>query len=144
MYYFIVYITIFLISQLFNIIGKFFALKYYDSSFFSLYIHALPYVLFAYLLSTIAIYIGDKYKLVTPVQDTFMLIISQFIFIILLSVYWLNKKITKSDVATFFIILLAFYVSYSEIVSEWLGLKSKPEIELKQEIENLEYDYEFI
>lgn len=144
MYNIIIYLFSFIISQFLNILGKFISIKYPEMSFGKVYLYSLPFTLLAFLLSTYAIYIGDKYNIATPIQDTYMLIINQFIFITLLSILWLNKNINLSDTITFFIILLAFYVSYSEIVSEWLGLKCKSEIELKQEIENLEYDYEFI
>ena len=144
MYNIIIYLFSFVISQFFNILGKFISIKYPTMSFIKVYLYSVPFTLLAFYLSTYAIYIGDKFNIATPIQDTYMLIINQFIFITLLSIYWLNKNITRSDVVTFFIILLGFYVSYSEVVSEWLGLKSKPQIELKQEIENLEYDYEFI
>ncbi len=144
MYNIIIYFITFIVSQIFNIVGKFVSLKYPELSFLKTFIYSAPFVMIAFLMSTYAIYIGDKYNIATPIQDIYMLIINQFIFITLLSVVWLNKKINRSDIITFFIILLGFYVSYSEIVSEKLGLKQKPEIELKQEIENLEYDYEFI
>ena len=62
--------------------------------------------------------VGHKYELVTPTQDTFLLIIIQFCLILLINQYYLKQKVTRSDIVAFFIILFGFFVSFLHLVSK--------------------------
>jgi hypothetical protein len=71
---------------------------------------------------TFTVMVGDKYKLVTPTQDTFLLIIIQFVLILLINQFYLKQKVTRSDIVAFFIILLGFFVSFSHVVSKFFNI----------------------
>ena len=47
--------------------------------------------------------LSDKYKLVTPTQDTLLLIMVQFVSILVINSLWLKQSISRSDIACFFI-----------------------------------------
>jgi hypothetical protein len=66
--------------------------------------------------------IGHKYELVTPTQDTFLLIIIQFCLILLINKFYLKKQTTRSDIIAFFIILFGFFVSFSHLVSKIVNI----------------------
>jgi hypothetical protein len=71
---------------------------------------------------TFVIMIGDKYELVTPTQDTFLLIILQFCLILIINRFYLKQPISRSDIIAFFIILAGFFVSFIHIVSKVLNI----------------------
>jgi hypothetical protein len=67
---------------------------------------------------TFTVMVGDKYELVTPTQDTFLLIIIQFCLILLINKFYLKQKVTRSDIIAFFIILIGFFVSFLHVISK--------------------------
>jgi hypothetical protein len=71
---------------------------------------------------TFTVMVGDKYDLVTPTQDTFLLIILQFCLILLINQYYLHQKVSRSDIIAFGIILLGFFVSFLHLVSKMMGI----------------------
>lgn len=106
------YFLTFFVGQAFNIWGQFFTLKYNNISMFESYIRAIPFAWVSWFFMTIAIGIGDTYKVVTPFQDTMILIIMQFVLSIMVNKFWLNKKMSRSDILAFVIILFGLYISF--------------------------------
>ena len=84
--------------------GQFFTLPYKNLSMWEAYKMAIPFAWLDWFIMTFVINIGNTYDLVTPTQDTFLLIIIQFILILLINQYYLKQKIYKSDIFAFFII----------------------------------------
>jgi hypothetical protein len=80
-------------------------------------IKALPFAWISWFFIAIAIGFGGQYNLVTPFQDTMLLIIIQFTLTALINEFWLKQKITRSDIITFFIIILGFYVSLNHVIT---------------------------
>ena len=87
------------------------------------FLRAIPFAWLDWGFMSVAVYLGDRYKLVTPTQDTFLLIIIQFISILTINTFWLKQALSKSDIACFFIILAGFYVSFNRTLSKALGVK---------------------
>ena len=83
---------------------------------------ALPFAWLDWFFMTIAVNLGHKYKLVTETQDTFLLIITQFTVILLMNKFFLKQPLSNSDLVAFGIILLAFAISYMNLVSKSLGI----------------------
>ena len=102
----------FFVGQAFNIWGQFFTLKYNNISMFESYIRAIPFAWVSWFFMTIAIGIGDTYKVVTPFQDTMILIIMQFVLSIMVNKFWLNKKMSRSDILAFVITMFGLYISF--------------------------------
>lgn len=111
---YIKYFLTFVAGQSFNIWGQFFTLKYNNISMFESYIRAIPFAWVSWFFMTIAIGIGDTYKLVTPFQDTMILIIMQFVLSIMVNKFWLNKKMYRSDILAFVIIMFGLYISFKK------------------------------
>ena len=98
--------------------GQFFTLPYKNLTMWEAYKMAIPFAWLDWLVMTFVINIGNKYELVTPTQDTFLLIIIQFILILIINKVYLKQKITTSDIIAFFIILFGFIVSFLHLVSK--------------------------
>uniref|UniRef100_A0A6C0E381 Uncharacterized protein n=1 Tax=viral metagenome TaxID=1070528 RepID=A0A6C0E381_9ZZZZ len=114
---YILFITLFIIAQSFSMWGQFVTLPYKELSMWQAYKMAIPFAWLDWLFMTFTIYVGDKYELVTPTQDTFLLIIIQFTLILLINQYYLKQKIYRSDIIAFFVILLGFFISFNHIIS---------------------------
>ena len=111
------YFITFLLGQIFTIWGQFYTLKYKNITMIEAIIKALPFAWISWFFIAIAIGLGGQYNLVTPFQNTMLLIILQFILIALINQFWLNQKITRSDIITFFIIILGFYISLDNVIT---------------------------
>ena len=88
---------------------------------FAAYKMAIPFAWLDWVFMSMAINIGDKYKLVTPTQDTFTLITLQFTAILIINHFYLHQPLFRSDVIAFFMILFGFAVSFNNMVSKALG-----------------------
>ena len=119
--HYIAFVIMFILAQGASMWGQFFTLKFPNMGMVEAFMRAIPFAWLDWFFMSIAVYIGDRYKLVTPTQDTFMLIIIQFISIMVINAFWLKQSLTRSDIACFFIILLGFYVSFSQAASKLLG-----------------------
>lgn len=117
------FLLMFVFAQGASMWGQYFTLKYPNMGMVEAFLRAIPFAWIDWAFMSVAVYIGDRYKLVTPTQDTFLLIIIQFISIIAINYFWLKQTLTKSDIACFFIILLGFYISFSRVASKAVGIK---------------------
>jgi hypothetical protein len=101
--------------------GQFVTLKYPNMGMFAAYKMAIPFAWLDWLFMSAAVNIGDKYKLVTPTQDTFTLIMLQFTAILIINHFYLHQPLFRSDIIAFFIILFGFAVSFNNMLSKALG-----------------------
>jgi hypothetical protein len=101
---------------------------------------AIPFAWLDWIFMTFTIMVGDKYELVTPTQDTFLLIIIQFCLILLINQFYLKQKVSRSDIIAFFIILFGFFVSFSHLISKFFNIvvpiHNKPEHPIHEQLEN--------
>lgn len=111
------FLLLFIIAQSLSMWGQYYTLPFKNLSMWEAYKMAIPFAWLDWLFMTFTVYIGDKYDLVTPTQDTFLLIIIQFSLILIINHYYLKQKIYRSDIIAFFIILIGFCVSMFHIVS---------------------------
>lgn len=139
--HYISFIAMFILAQASSMWGQYFTLKYPNMGMIEAFLRAIPFAWLDWAFMSVAVYIGDRYKLVTPTQDTLLLIIIQFVSILVINSLWLGQAVSKSDIFCFFIILLAFYISFSNIVSKTLGIKVPKKKETKKEDKD---DYEDI
>jgi hypothetical protein len=127
------FLLMFILAQASSMWGQFFTLKFPNMGMVEAFLRAIPFAWLDWFFMSIAVFIGDRYKLVTPTQDTFLLIIIQFISILVINAFWLKQALTKSDIACFFIILLGFYISFTQAVSKMMGLPLRKDDEEKDE-----------
>ena len=99
--------------------GQFVTLPFKHLSMWEAYKMAIPFAWLDWLAMTGTVYIGDRYDLVTPTQDTFLLIIIQFCLILLINRFYLKQSIYRSDIIAFFIILLGFFISFLRLLSKF-------------------------
>ena len=102
--------------------GQYVTLPYKNLSMWEAYKIAIPFAWLDWIFMTFTIMVGDKYELVTPTQDTFLLIIIQFCLILLINKFYLNQQTSRSDIIAFFIILLGFFVSFSHLISNFFNI----------------------
>ena len=101
--------------------GQFVTLKFPNMGMFAAYRMAIPFAWLDWLFMSVAVNIGDKYKLVTPTQDTFTLITLQFTAILIINHFYLHQPLFRSDIIAFFMILFGFAVSFNNMLSKTLG-----------------------
>ena len=118
--YFLWFIA-FVCAQASSMWGQFVTLKYPNMGMFAAYKMAIPFAWLDWLFMSIAVNIGDKYKLVTPTQDTFTLITLQFTAILIINHFYLRQPLFRSDIVAFFMILFAFAVSFNNMLSKALN-----------------------
>lgn len=118
--YFLWFIA-FVCAQASSMWGQFVTLKFPNMGMFAAYKMAIPFAWLDWLFMSIAVNIGDKYKLVTPTQDTFTLITLQFTAILLINHFYLHQPLFRSDIVAFFLILFGFAVSFNNMLSKALG-----------------------
>jgi hypothetical protein len=116
--YYLLFLCLFIIAQSLSMWGQFVTLPYKNLSMWEAYKMSIPFAWLDWVLMTFTVMVGNKYDLVTPTQDTFLLIIIQFCLILLINQFYLKQKVTRSDIVAFFIILLGFFVSFLHLVSK--------------------------
>lgn len=118
--YFLWFIA-FVCAQASSMWGQFVTLKFPNMGMFAAYKMAIPFAWLDWLFMSLAVNIGDKYKLVTPTQDTFTLITLQFTAILIINHFYLHQPLFRSDIVAFFLILFGFAVSFNNMLSKALG-----------------------
>jgi len=129
--YYILFLFLFILAQSLSMWGQFVTLPYKNLSMWEAYKMAIPFAWLDWLVMTFTVMVGDKYELVTPTQDTFLLIIIQFSLILIINRYYLKQKVTRSDIIAFFIILLGFFVSFLHIISKIFNIPIPKHLEYK-------------
>lgn len=126
---YIVFLALFFLSTAISIVGQFIYLQFPGMSLLKSYGIAMPFAWVNWFFMTKAIDISHKNNLFTPTQDTFILIITQFVFVLVYNAIAFKNPVTRSDIIGFFLILLAFYISLNHSVSKLLGI---PYVKRKQ------------
>lgn len=116
--YYALFLFLFIVAQSFSMWGQFVTLPYKSLSMWEAYKMAIPFAWLDWVVMTLTVMVGHKYELVTPTQDTFLLIIIQFCLILIINQYYLKEKVYRSDIIAFFIILTGFFVSFLHLVSK--------------------------
>jgi len=120
--YYALFIFLFVLAQSLSMWGQFVTLPYKNLSMWEAYKMAIPFAWLDWVFMTFTVMVGHKYELVTPTQDTFLLIIIQFCLILVINQYYLKQTVTRSDIVAFFIILFGFFVSFLHLISKLFGI----------------------
>ena len=121
--YYLLFLSLFILAQSLSMWGQYVTLPYKNLSMWDAYKMAIPFAWLDWIVMTFTVMVGDKYKLVTPTQDTFLLIIIQFSLILLINRFYLKQKLNRSDIIAFFIILFGFFVSFFHLISKVFGIQ---------------------
>ena len=133
---YLLYIILFFIAQCFCMWGAYVTLPFKNLSMWEAYKMAIPFAWADWVFMTLAINLSTKYNLVTDTQNTFLLIIFQFILLLLINHYYLKKKIYNSDNIAFVVILIGYMVSSKKLITKYFGKGSIESKELNNEINN--------
>jgi len=120
------FIVPWLISTTIAVIGMYAHLKYPKESVWHALAMALPFAWVDWLFMTIAMDVNSKYQLLSPTQDTMLLIISQYTVLLILNRFYLKQPVTWSDLVAWPIMLFGFVVSGFHLLSKLLGRKVTP------------------
>jgi len=119
--HYLLYAILFITGQAAAMWGLFSTLHFKHLTMWQAYIKAIPFAWLDWIFMTLAINIGNKYDLVSPTQDIFVLIIVQFTLLLLINEYYLKQEVFRSDIIAFLIILVGFCVSFFKLLSKLLG-----------------------
>ena len=125
--YYVLFLFLFILAQSLSMWGQYVTLPFKNLTMWEAYKMAIPFAWLDWIFMTLAVMVGDKYKLVTPTQDIFLLIIIQFSLILLINNYYLKQPIHFSDIVAFFIILFGFAISFLNIISRVFNAPFKKE-----------------
>jgi len=117
---------LFATGQALSMWGQYVTLPYTNLTYWQAFSMAIPFAWSNWLFTTVAIDIGHTHDIASPTQDTFLLIVLQFSYLLIINRFYLKKKITNSDLYAFLIILIGYAVSLFHLVSNALGNK-KPQ-----------------
>lgn len=121
-YYYILYFSSFITSQALSMWGQYFTLKFKDLTTWEALKMAIPFAWIDWFFLTIAIDVGHTQKLFTPTQDTFLLIITQFSLVLLINRFYLKQNIYFSEGVAFTLIVIAYAISFFNLVSKSLNI----------------------
>ena len=126
--HYILFFALFILAQSLSMWGQFVTLPYKNLTMWEAYKMAIPFAWMDWFVMTFTVMVGDKYDLVTPTQDTFLLIILQFCLILIINHFYLKQPIFRSDIVAFFIIFIGFLISFMHGISKLTGMKVPEEV----------------
>ncbi len=121
-YYYILYFSSFITSQTLSMWGQYFTLKFTNLTSWEALKLAIPFAWVDWFFLTIAIDVGHTQKLFTPTQDTFLLIITQFSLVLLINRFYLKQNVYFSEGVAFILIVIAYAISFFNLVSKSLNI----------------------
>jgi hypothetical protein len=126
---YIAYLLLFITAQSFSMWGQYVTLPYKSLTYWQGFTMAIKYAWIDWFFMTFAVDIGHRYNLVTPTQDTFLLIILQFTLVLLINQFYLKQKVYRSDIVAFAILLVGYVISFFNVVSKMLGMPIPKKLE---------------
>jgi hypothetical protein len=129
---YIVYLLLFITGQSLSMWGQYVTLPFKNLTYWQAFSMAIPFAWADWFFMTFAIDIGHKYELVTPTQDTFLLIILQFSLVLLINQFYLKQKVYRSDIIAFGILLVGYFISFFHLVSKTFNIPI-PEQHVKEQ-----------
>jgi len=115
--YYLLFVGLFILGQSLSMWGQYVTLPFKNLTMWEAFKMAIPFAWLDWIIMTFTIQVGDKHQLVTPTQDTFLLIIIQFTLVLIINRFYLKQTIYRSDLIAFVIILVGFLVSFIHVIS---------------------------
>lgn len=112
-----------IIASIISTWGTFVSLPYEHLGQWEAIKMALPFAWVDWIFLTIAINIGNKHSLATPLQMKFGITMLKFFLIMLFTKYYLRSDVSRSDVVGFVIVFFAFLLNEFHGLSWMLGRK---------------------
>jgi hypothetical protein len=83
---------------------------------------AIPYAWLARIFQTQALTLENNYNIMGANNLVFLLIVSQFFFVVLLNHFYLGEKTTRSEIFAIFLLIIAYSVNNYNVVSNLLNI----------------------
>lgn len=115
-------IVFFTISQLFIIVTAYVTLPYKNLTQWQNFSIAIPYAWISRVFLTHAMNIENKYHFLGPNNTVFLLIVTQFFFIMVGNRLYLGEKTSRSEIIAFFILMGAYAISNYNLASKALNI----------------------
>ncbi len=131
--YYVLFFIVFFVAASLSMWGQYVTLPYKSLSMFEAYKMAMPYVWLDWFVMTYGIHIADTHDLFVPTELTFLIIITQFILLLIINLYYLKKKVYRSDYLAFIIIVLGFYISFTNFISNYFNIPIPPKKPKKED-----------
>ena len=122
LHYYALFLFLFVLAQSFSVWGQYVTLPFTNLSAWNAFKMAIPFAWLDWLIMPFVIKLGNKYELVTPTQDIFLLIIIQFSLVLIINHFYLKQDIFRSDYIGFFLILAGFFVSFNNVISKMFNM----------------------
>ena len=122
LHYYALFLFLFILAQSFSVWGQYVTLPFTNLSAWNAFKMAIPFAWLDWLVMPFVIKLGNKYELVTPTQDIFLLIIIKFSLVLIVNHFYLKQDIFKSDYIGFFLILAGFFVSFNNVISKMFNI----------------------
>jgi len=130
--YYVLFFIVFFIAASLSMWGQYVTLPYQSLSMFEAYKMAMPYVWLDWFVMTYGIHIADTYGLFVATEITFLIIITQFMILLIINFYYLKKNVYRSDYLAFVIIIIGFYISFTNFISRHFNIPIPPKIPKKE------------
>ncbi len=117
------FMTVWITGSIISVTGMYAHLKFPKAGLLKVLAIALPFCWVDWYFTTWAIQIQHQHKLLTPTQDTMLLIAVQFSILLVLNRLYLKQPVTRSDLVALPIILAGMYISGKHVISHALGWK---------------------
>ncbi len=117
----VLYWSLMIAASIISTWGTFVSLPYEHLGQWEAIKMALPFAWVDWIFLTIAINIGNKHSLATPLQMKFGITMLKFFLIMVFTKYYLKSDISRSDVVGFIIVFLAFLLNEFHGLSWALG-----------------------
>ena len=117
----VLYWSLMIAASIISTWGTFVSLPYEHLGQWEAIKMALPFAWVDWIFLTIAINIGNKHSLATPLQMKFGITMLKFFLIMIFTKYYLKSDISRSDVVGFIIVFLAFLLNEFHGLSWALG-----------------------
>ena len=121
-HYYALFLFLFVLAQSFSVWGQYVTLPFTNLSAWNAFKMAIPFAWLDWLIMPFVIKLGNKYELVTPTQDIFLLIIIQFSLVLIINHFYLKQDIFRSDYIGFFLILAGFFISFNNVISKMFNM----------------------
>lgn len=115
----IIYTVLMIIAATISTYGSIVTLPFEHLDAWSAIKMALPYAWVDWIFLTIAIHIGKKHDLVSPLQMKFSITLFKFLLILIFTKYYLKKEITNSDIVGFIVVVLAYCINIFHFISKY-------------------------
>ena len=116
------FFILYTISNFLIIVSSVIIIPYENLSQWGIFKMAIPYAWLARIFQTQALTLENNYNILGANNLVFLLVVSQFFFVVLLNHFYLGEKTTRSEIFAIFLLIFAYSINNYNIVSNLLNI----------------------